>query len=123
VFLPWEIEYYSFFLSTSLTTFAGSQLDFTLSDYCYQQPGVQDRHGVLYFPNEMVCISATSICVYKDAYGQYESKVIYLMGWKIWKNWSQNGELLEEKFYIGGETETIACLDFTQNIITLDNED
>ena len=62
------------FLSTSFSTFADSHLDFTLSDFCYEQPDVQDREGVLYFPNEEVGITATSICVYKDAYGQYESK-------------------------------------------------
>ena len=61
-------------LSTSFSTFADSHLDFTLSDFCYQQPNVQDRNGVYYFPNEEVGISATSICVFKNAYGQYRSK-------------------------------------------------
>ena len=50
---------------------AGSQLDFTLSDFCYQQPNVQDRGGVYYFPNEEVGITDSSLCVYKDLYGQY----------------------------------------------------
>ena len=57
--------------STSFSTFAGSQLDFTLSDFCYQQPNVQDRGGVYYFPNEEVGITDSSLCVYKDLYGQY----------------------------------------------------
>ena len=121
-----------FLLSTSLSTFANQvfniddyiDLDFSLSDFCFKQPGVQDRQGVLYFPNEEEGISDTSICVYKDAYGQYESKGDLLDGLKNgeWKEWSQNGELLEEKFYIDGVTGTIACLDYTQNIITLNDE-
>jgi hypothetical protein len=41
-------------LSTSLSTFAGSQLDFTLSKFCYLDTRVQDREGVYYFPNEEV---------------------------------------------------------------------
>ena len=111
-------------LSTSLSAFADSHLDFKLSDFCAKQPGIQDRQGVLYFPNEEEGISDTSICVYKDAYGQYESKGDLVDGLKNgeWKEWSQNGELLEEKFYIDGVTGTIACLDYTQNIITLDDE-
>ena len=55
-------------LSTSFSASADSHLDFELSDFCYKQPGVQDRQGVLYFPNEEKGISDTSICVYKDAY-------------------------------------------------------
>ena len=61
-------------LTSSFSTFADSHLDFTLSDFCYLQPGIQDRGGVYYFPNEEMGITATSICVYKDAYGQYASK-------------------------------------------------
>jgi len=111
-------------LSLNLSAFADSHLDFSLSDFCYQQPGVQDREGVFYFPNDEVGITSNSLCVYKDAYGQYESKGDFLNGVKNreWKEWSQNGELLEEKFYIDGETGTIACLDFAQNIITLNDE-
>ena len=59
---------------------AGSQLDFTLSDFCYQQPNVQDRGGVYYFPNENEGITASSLCVYKDLYGQYMSKVELVNG-------------------------------------------
>ena len=61
-------------LSVNLSTFADSHLDLTLSDFCYQHPGVQDRDGIYYLPNKEAGITATSICVYKDAYGQYESK-------------------------------------------------
>ena len=125
-------------LSTSLSTFAEEVIafvpvnqsdlksfDFTLSDFCYEQPDVQDREGVLYFPNEEVGITATSICVYKDAYGQYESKGDLRNGKKDgkWTHWNQNGETMGENYYIDGETGTIACLDFfTQNEIALNGE-
>ena len=81
-------------LSTSLSSFAGSQLDFTLSDLCYLQPGVQDRDGVYYFPNEEVGITETSICVFKDAYGQYDSKGNLKKGKKEgkWIHWRSNGQ-------------------------------
>jgi len=52
-------------LSTSFSTFANSHLDFSLSDFCYMMPKVQDRGGVYYFPNEEVGITAGSLCVYK----------------------------------------------------------
>ena len=72
-------------LSTSFSAFSDShvdivsffemdKMDFTLSDFCYLQPNVQDRNGVYYFPNEEVGITATSICVYKEAYDQRASK-------------------------------------------------
>ena len=111
-------------ISTSFSVSADSHLDYELSDFCYKHPGVQDRDGVYYFPNEEVGITAESVCVFKDAYGQYESKGDLVDGLKNgeWKEWSQNGELLEEKFYIDGVTGTIACLDYTQNIITLNDE-
>jgi len=40
------------FLSINLSSIADSNLDFTLSDFCHKAPGVQDREGVFYFPNE-----------------------------------------------------------------------
>ena len=92
-------------LSTSFSTFAGSQLDFTLSDFCYQQPGVQDRRGVYYFPNEEVGISATSVCVYKDVYGQYQSKGKLIKG-KFdgkWTFWNENGQKDYEVNYKDGK--------------------
>ena len=60
-------------LSISLSTFADSDLDFTLSDFCHEQPGVQERNGVFYFPNEEVGITATSICVFKDTFGHFHT--------------------------------------------------
>ncbi len=84
---------------------AGSQLDFTLSDFCYQQPGVQEREGVYYFPNKEVGITATSICVYKDSYGQYESKGNLVNG-KLdgkWTLWRENGQIQIEANYKDGK--------------------
>ncbi len=92
-------------LSTSLSAFADSDdLDFTLSDFCYQQPNVQDRGGVYYFPNEEVGITAVSLCVYKDQYGQYESKGKLKNG-KFdakWTWWHTNGQTKEESDYEDG---------------------
>ena len=80
-------------LSTSFSSFANSHLDFTLSDFCYLQPGVQDREGVYYFPNEEVGITAESVCVFKDAYGQYFSKGKLKKGNfdGKWTFWNKNG--------------------------------
>ena len=91
-------------LSTSLSTFADSYLDFSLSDFCYQQPGVQDREGVYYFPNKEVGITATSICVWKDSYGQYLSKGNLKKGKKDgkWTSWHENGQKSGEMFYKDG---------------------
>ena len=92
-------------LSTSFSAFAGSQLDFTLSDFCYQQPGVQDRGGVYYFPNEEVGITAVSLCVYKDQYGQYESKGKLINGSPDgeWTDWYENGQKKSEGRYKDGK--------------------
>ena len=86
------------FLSTSFSTFADSHLDFTLSDFCFQQPNVQYRGGIYYFPNEEVGITATSICVYKDAYGQYRSKGKLNNGNfdGKWNRWSKTGQMMSE---------------------------
>jgi hypothetical protein len=97
-------------LSTSFSTFAHYHLDFSLSDFCYQQPEVQDRSGiselyvtnwyhvkhdgVYYFPNEEEGITATSLCIFKDEYGQYDSKGSLKKGKKNgkWIHWWSNGQ-------------------------------
>ena len=72
-------------LSTSLSAFSEIDsremfdyfYDYSLSEFCMYQPGVQDRGDdihELYFPNEEVGITATSVCVFKDAYGQIGDK-------------------------------------------------
>ena len=70
------------------------ELDFTLSDFCHEQPGVQERNGVFYFPNEEVGITATSICVFKDAFGQYRSQGKIKNGkyHGKWTSWYDNGQ-------------------------------
>ena len=114
----------TFLLTASFSTFA--DLDFTLSDFCYQQPNVQDRDakveppdssnhldietlrpsyvkpeiihfyksGTYYFPNKEVGITKTSICVFKDKYGQYDSKGNLKNGKKEgkWIHWRSNGQ-------------------------------
>jgi len=89
----------------SFNSYGGSFIDFSLSDFCYQQPDVQDRGGVYYFPNESVGITASSLCVYKDLYGQYMSKVELLNGQFDGKfiRWWENGGKHQEKNYKDGK--------------------
>jgi len=102
-------------LSTNLSTFADGHhlMDFTLSDFCYTQPNVQYRDGVYYFPNQSVGITDTSICVYKDAYGQYSSKGNIVKGYfdGHWKGWTRNGEMWLETYYINRKVVPIVCRD------------
>ena len=86
---------------------ADSYLDFSLSDFCYLHPGVQERGGVYYFPNEDVGISATSICVFKNAYGQFRSKGELINGIfdGNWTWWNMNGQKLKKANYINGNLE------------------
>ena len=92
-------------LLLSFNSYGGSQLDFTLSDFCYQQPNVQDRGGVFYYPNQEVGITASSLCVYKDLYGQYMSKVELVNGKFEGKfiRWWENGQKHQEKHYKNGK--------------------
>ena len=93
-----------FSLMLSFNSYGSSHLDFALSDFCYEQPNVQMRlekvdeyysEEVYYFPNQEVGITATSICVYKNAYGQYATKVNLKNGKKDGKStwWYRNGQL------------------------------
>jgi hypothetical protein len=94
-----------FFLMLSNNSYGGSFIDFSLSDFCYQQPGVQDRGGVYYFPNEEEGITDSSLCVYKDLYGQYMDKVDLVNG-KFhgqFIRWWENGQKHQEKNYINGK--------------------
>ena len=90
-----------FSLMLSFNSYGSSHLDFSLSDFCYEQPNVQTRIekideyssvDVYFFPNQEVGITATSICVYKNAYGQYATKVNLKngkkdgFGLKFWDN-------------------------------------
>ena len=88
----------------STSVFADPLLDFSLSDFCIYEPRVQYRNGVYYFPNEEVGITATSICVWKDSYGQYQSKGNLKKG-KFdgkWTSWHENGQKSGEMFYKDG---------------------
>jgi len=92
-------------LSTSFSVIAEEDIDFTLSDFCHKQPGVQERDGRWFFPNEAEGITATSICVYKDAYGQYKAKANLkngrFHGYSI--GWHENGQKEFEGTFINGE--------------------
>ena len=98
-------------LSTSFSTFSSSHFslhyDFSSSDFCYRQPNVQDRGGVYYFPNEEVGITASSLCVFKNAFGQYASKGKLIKGNRDgkWTWWYTNGQKLEEENYKDGKKE------------------
>jgi antitoxin component YwqK of YwqJK toxin-antitoxin module len=94
-----------FSLMFSLNSFADVELDFDLSDFCFKQPGVQERGNRYFFPNEPKGISATSICVHKYAYGQYESKGKLKNGSPhgYWVVWYENGQKKHEGTYINGE--------------------
>jgi len=95
-----------FLLSISLSAFSVSDkdLDFTLSDFCFKQPSVQDRGGVLFFPNQQVGITAKSTCVYKDEYGQFYSQGRLKNGVRNgkWIFWHKNGVLHQEQFWVNG---------------------
>ena len=74
-------------------------LDFSLSDFCYLNPRVQKREGVYYYPNEEIGISETSICIFKNTYGQYHSKGALVNGTfdGNWNWWHRNGQKLKKE--------------------------
>jgi len=81
--------------------------DISLSDFCIYQPGVQNRGELvweLYFPNEKDGITATSICIFEDAYGQYGEIGELVKGFKqgAWINYHRNGQKKSEQNYIDG---------------------
>ena len=94
-----------FSLLLSFNSYGGSFIDFSLSDFCYQQPNVQDRGGVFYYPNEEIGITDSSLCVYKDLYGQYMSKVELVNGKFEGKfiRWWENGQKHQDKNYNDGK--------------------
>jgi len=86
---------------------SATHLDFSLSDFCYLHPGVQERGGVYYYPNEEVGISATSICIFKNAYSQYQSKGTLVNGTfdGNWNWWYKNGQKLKKANFKNGSRE------------------
>ena len=54
-----------------LNTFANSDIDFSLSDFCYEQSNVQNRNGIYFLPNKEVGITNISKCIFKNRNGQY----------------------------------------------------
>ena len=68
---------------------------------------IQDRGGVYYFPNEETGITASSVCVYKDAYGQYQSQGKLKNGKEDgkWTYWYINGQKESEGNYTNNKPE------------------
>ncbi|WP_146993393.1 toxin-antitoxin system YwqK family antitoxin [Candidatus Thioglobus sp. NP1] len=85
------------------------EIDFTLSEFCDDDPKVQYRNNYsqIFLPNQEKGISATSICVFKDGYGQYSSKGDYLDGKKVGRHiaWWRNGQKSFEANFIDGKPE------------------
>ncbi len=95
-------------------------LDMSLSDFCIYQPGIQNRGEIgnwkLFFPNEEKGITATSICVYKDEYGQISEKGELVNGLKegSWINYYRNGQKKYIQNYKNG-IEDGSFVDWTEN--------
>jgi len=101
-----------FSLMLSFNSYANpnyNDIDYSLSEFCESDPKVQYRNNYsqIFLPNEDKGISATSLCVYKDGYGQYKSKGEYVNGKKIGKHlaWYRNGQKSFEAFFINGKSE------------------
>lgn len=81
--------------------------DLSLSDFCVYQPGVQNRGGdnwKLFFPNQEEGITATSVCVKKDAFGQIGEKGELVKGLQEgkWISYWRNGQKQYERNYKNG---------------------
>jgi len=96
--------------------------DFSLSEFCYEQPNVQYRDGAYYLPNQSAGITAPSICVYKDAYGQYSSKGNIVRGYfdGLWTGWERNGKVWLETYYINRTVVPIVC---REDLLDFDNDE
>jgi len=100
------------FLIMGLVNIAYSELNFDLSDFCYEQPNVQNRNGVYFFPNEEIGITAYSECIYKDAYGQIKSKANLENGLFHGERivWNTNGQKMFQGSYLNGIEEGVHYL-------------
>jgi len=102
-------------LSLAILFFSGasnSELNFDLSDFCYEQPNVQDRNGVYFFPNEELGITSYSECIYKDEYGQIKSKVNLKNGLFHGERlvWNTSGQKMFQGHYLNGIEEGVHSL-------------
>ena len=91
-------------VAISSNTFADSDIDLSLSDFCYEQSNVQNRNGVYYLPNQDAGITSISICVYKNANKQYLSKGRLLDGKKdgVWTYWTRYGSKQSQEYWSKG---------------------
>jgi len=119
-------------LAFSFSVNADGHLDFELSDFCYQQFNVQERSGTsqsytsnwyhvkhdgtYYFPNEEEGITSTSLCVFKNRYGQFDSKGDLKDGKKNgkWIHWYSNGQKWVEASWKNGKKDGLWSV-WTQN--------
>jgi antitoxin component YwqK of YwqJK toxin-antitoxin module len=93
------------FLLVGFNAFA--EIDFSLSDFCYEQPNVQERNGIYYFPNQDTGITYISSCVYKNSNGKLQSKGRLLNGLKdgVWIYWTSYGSKESQEYWSKGVLE------------------
>ena len=91
-------------LILAINSHAFAEIDFSLSDFCYEQPNVQNRNGAYYLPNQNVGITNVSNCIYKNSNGQYKSKGRLLDGLKdgIWTYWTSYGLIKSQEYWSKG---------------------
>jgi len=94
-------------VAISLNTFADSDIDFSLSDFCYEQSNVQVRNGIYFLPNQEIGITNISKCIFKNRNGQYHSKGRLLKGKKDgqWIYWNKDGTKWIEEYWKNGQEE------------------
>lgn len=84
---------------------ADSAIDFSLSNFCYEQPNVQNRNDVYFLPNQEIGITDTSICIFKNGGGQYHSRGELVNGNKDgkWIYWWRDGSKRMETIWNKGK--------------------
>ena len=100
------------FITLSLKTLASHinsdpRIDYTLSKFCDAQENVQHRnnHSTIFFANQDLGITASSLCIWKDEYGQWKSTGNYKKGKKdgVHKSWYRNGQIEAQGDYKNGK--------------------
>ena len=96
-----------YFLIIAINSHAFAETDFSLSDFCYEQPNVQERNGIYYFPNQDTGITYISICVYKNTNGKLQSRGRLLNGLKdgVWTYWTSYGIKQSQEYWSKGVQE------------------
>jgi|APSaa5957512535_1039671.scaffolds.fasta_scaffold90798_1 antitoxin component YwqK of YwqJK toxin-antitoxin module len=109
--VKFKVFLFTLLLSTSSAILAESYLDYSLSAFCHLSPEVQYRgsDNGYFFPNKMVGITATSVCVYRDAHGQYFKQGELVKGLKEggWSQWHENGQKSVEESFKNNKLENL----------------